>query len=151
MVRAARVWRGRRGPEYMITPIRNGFAPTLPGGRAQQPEPRPTKKPTQNSKSMLYAGIIPRSEILSTPLRTKPRTGQTPHSIRVHRRMRIKRKIGELGMSLGGSLLLKRKGKSVILCGTAGAGFPVALGAPTPAQECGVAAPYSASGILLAR
>ena len=32
-------------------------------------------------------------------------------------------------MSLGGSLLLKRKGKSVILCGTAGAGFPVALGA----------------------
>ena len=43
--------------------------------------------------------------------------------------MRIKRKIGELGMSLGGSLLLKRKGKSVILCGTAGAGFPVALGA----------------------
>ena len=65
--------------------------------------------------------------------------------------MRIKRKIGELGMSLGGSLLLKRKGKSVILCGTAGAGFPVALGAPTPAQECGVAAPYSASGILLAR
>ena len=44
-------------------------------------------------------------------------------------------------MSLGGSLLLKRKGKSVILCGTAGAGFPVALGAPTPAQECGDCSP----------
>ena len=62
-MRWVRIWLGAGGAgdgrRYMITPERNGFAPTLPEGRAQQPEPEPTKKPTQNSKSMLYAGIIP--------------------------------------------------------------------------------------------
>ena len=57
-------------------------------------------------------------------------------------------------MSLGGctTLHLKRRGKSVILCGTAGAGFPVALGALyTRAGADELRTLGSASGFLLAR